>query len=328
MNSTKKLRIFLFSLLAIVGAASITLAATSQNISGFAWSSNIGWIKLNNCTDTNTCEPGDYGLMAVPAVSGTTPISGYAWSPNIGWVRFDDPNCPTAGCSDGARVNWTTGKIVGWARACSVYTASCSGALEDNIYRGGWDGYIALDSTSGGGSGYGVSFDKTTGAISGYAWGSEVLGWIQFDGKIKIEPTKICPNGTTVLQSADCTCAGGQIYQISTNSCDCPTGTTLQGGQCAVPPMCTGGRLVGNQCVCPVGTNINRAGNACIPIVCGNGMVLQGSICVPVVCGVRQMIDPADPTSKTCICTDGSTIPTTGPNTGICPKKTPKYIES
>lgn len=332
MSSTKKINIFLFSLLAIVCSISIALASTSQNITGWAQSTNIGWIKLNNCTDTanpGTCESGgDYGLnTTVPLTkTGKTTISGYAWSPNIGWVIFGTGSCPTAPCT--AQLDWDTGKITGWARACSVYASGCSGALNDpsgiDAYRGGWDGFIALSPTSG--SSWGLSVDTSSGAISGYAWGSEIIGWVQFAGNIKIEPTKICPDGTLALQSATCTCTGGQIYQQATNTCTCPTGTTLQNGQCTAPVPCTGGTVVSGQCVCPIGTTL--AGNACVPIVCPVGQTLQGNICVPVVCGARQMIDPKDPTGTTCICTDGSAIPTTGPNTGICPKKAPKYIES
>ena len=260
MSSTKKINLFLFSLLAIVGAASIALASTSENISGWAQSANIGWIKLNNCDSAGSCESGaDYGLnTTVPIVkTGTSAITGYAWSANIGWVKFNDGTCP-AGVSpcSGATINWSTGKIIGWARACSVYAANCSGALVDDAYRGGWDGYIALNPKDSGGSAVeGLSVNTTTGAISGYAWGSDILGWMQFDGKIKIDPVKMCPdNVTPVTAGTDCPCPAGKKYDSVSNSC--------------VPDIiCIGGTIVGNpqQCVCPSNMILNAAGNQCTP---------------------------------------------------------------
>lgn len=331
MNTTKKLRIFLFSLLAIVGAASMALASTSENISGWAQSANIGWIKLNNCDSEGTCEGGaTYGLnTTVPIVkTGTSAITGYAWSSNIGWIKFNDGTCPAGAtpCS-GATINWSTGKIIGWARACSVYAANCSGALADDAYRGGWDGYIALNPKNASGTAVeGLSVDTTTGAISGYAWGSDVLGWVQFDGKIKIEPIKTCPDGTTPLPTnpttTSCSCPSGQSYNPSTNTCSCPAGSAQNGvGQC----ICSvGGQApVNGQCPnqisCPSNQYPNNSNDACL---CNNGgSTANNCILPPTSCPTGQKLDPS---GNSCICTNGSAIPATG----SCPKKTPKYIES
>lgn len=318
---TKKINLFLFSLLIIIGATVVTVARTSDNISGTAWSTNIGWISLNNCTDpTNsaTCDTGsDYGLSAPYKTSGTSTISGYTWSSNIGWVKFNDGTCPTTPCSS-ATINWTTGKIIGWARACSVYASGCSGALADDAYRGVWDGYIALNPKDASGTAVGgLSIDKTTGEISGYAWGSDVVGWITFNGTIQIPA--LCPDGTTVVPDAPGTCS-------------CPTDTTYDRAtnSCIQDIICTGGVVIGQWCNCPVGTVLDNTQKICNPIQCPSGTVLQGYDCVPttpnepVVCGVRQIVDPSDPTGNTCICTNGKPIPTNG----ICPKKSPIYIES
>src|SRR3989344_4372818 len=123
-------------------------AAAAGNVSGYAWSENIGWIKFNG---TN------YGVN----INSNGNFSGYAWSENIGWIHFAPagpypvaPNyaacldLPGAGQACDGIGNYKAG---GWARALS--------------YGGGWDGWIKLRGTN-----YGVSVDKSTGKISGYAW--------------------------------------------------------------------------------------------------------------------------------------------------------------
>ncbi len=168
-------------LLAVFMCVKIIQADAGSNMYGYAWSSNIGWIKLNDCDDpgvSNTCNTGaSYGVSILPVAPGT--VSGYAWSSNIGWITFDANGCPTTGCTPGAYVDWANPNsdgsvnIKGWARACSVYAIGCSGALQSAAQLGEWDGYIALDGSSWG---LKINANKT---ISGFAWGSEVLGWIK-----------------------------------------------------------------------------------------------------------------------------------------------------
>jgi predicted regulator of Ras-like GTPase activity (Roadblock/LC7/MglB family) len=97
-------------------------AGTGDNISGYAWSSNIGWISFN-CTNSSSCGNADYGLRVDNA---TGLFSGYAWSPNIGWVSFSQPDlsgCPSVPCE--ARVSGgLTGaypkQVTGWAKVLST----------------------------------------------------------------------------------------------------------------------------------------------------------------------------------------------------------------
>jgi hypothetical protein len=173
----------------IIGV-SVLRAATTDNVFGYAWSPNIGWIKLNNCTDPttpSTCTDSDYGVSVVSSAPGT--VSGYAWSPNIGWITFNNSGCPTDAlpdCTAGAAADWDhpngdgSVNIKGWARACSVYVVGCSGAENPDSMLGGWDGYIALDvATSGGpeGEDWGVVINPNH-TITGFAWGSDVIGVI------------------------------------------------------------------------------------------------------------------------------------------------------
>ena len=55
--------------------------------------------------------------------------------------------------------------------------------IDDNSSGYAWSeniGWISFNSTSGGGSDYGVQIDPSTGDLSGYAW-SENIGWISFN---------------------------------------------------------------------------------------------------------------------------------------------------
>jgi len=71
-------------------------ADENDNVWGWAWSENIGWISFNGV---------NYGVNIDPA-SGD--FSGYAWSENIGWIKFDPagpyPNPPI----NSADINFST----------------------------------------------------------------------------------------------------------------------------------------------------------------------------------------------------------------------------
>ena len=159
-------------------------ATTTDNLSGFAWSDNVGWISFN---DTNPPTGGaPYGVD----VSLTGIITGNAWvnpedtfagamlSPwmatdsttktdNIGWLSFniaDTTGCPSAPCQ--ATLNKSTGQVTGWARFM----------LKGELQYNGW---VHLSGTATDGSSYGV---QVTGCQwDGYAW-SEDFGWIHFLG--------------------------------------------------------------------------------------------------------------------------------------------------
>ncbi|MDD5291292.1 MAG: PKD domain-containing protein [Patescibacteria group bacterium] len=163
-------------------------AVGGNNVIGYAWSENVGWISFN-CSNDDSCSTIDYGVSIDPE---TGDISGYAWSPNIGWISFNraDTGAPPADPYSGAgetiiaNYNYTTGQITGWAKIL---------ALED-------DGWINFNVPSGGGLpldfpvdlpidfegiSFGVSIASSTSEFSGWAWnGGEDgagIGWISFN---------------------------------------------------------------------------------------------------------------------------------------------------
>lgn len=172
--------------------------ASAGAITGYAWSGNIGWISMN-CTNTNSCGTSNYGVN----IDSSGNVAGYAWSSNIGWIKFGGfSSFPPAGSGTiAANAHATGNNITGWARACAglnnvtspqinqtTPNLSCTGVSRTD----GWDGWISLS-----GTGYGVS-DSSAGAITGYAWGSDVVGWIQFNASSTATPP---PGGTLTLMA-------------------------------------------------------------------------------------------------------------------------------
>lgn len=150
----KKFLIIFVSIAIVLGlsAANKSIAGPADNVSGFAWSENIGWISFNNTSGGGAI---NYGVNIDPSTGN---FSGYAWSENIGWIDFSS-----------AVLDLSSFKVSGWLRALSN--------------GGGWDGWIKLaKAADDSGANYQVSVDKSTGDFSGWAWGSDVVGWVNFKG--------------------------------------------------------------------------------------------------------------------------------------------------
>lgn len=143
-----------------------TNAGASDNLSGWAWSSTIGWVSFNSTTGGGA----NHGVNV--AANGL--MSGYAWSPNVGWISFNSSDlsgCPSGTCQ--ASFDKKTGAVSGWARAIAGGGSS--------IQTGGWGGWIQLSGPSYAVAAAGCQW-------SGYAWGggpsldSGVTGWLSFSG--------------------------------------------------------------------------------------------------------------------------------------------------
>jgi hypothetical protein len=199
--------------------------ATPTSIAGYAWSDNIGWIDLN-CSNSGVCGTNPFGL----SINASGGISGYVWSDSVGWISANSSDltgCPSGPCT----ATLAGGALSGWLKALSA----------DNK---GWDGWISLS-----GSGYGPTV--TNGLFSGYAWGSDVVGWVSFANAYTP-----CSVPTTYT----CTGTGNQTITQNVTATNCQvTNTNL--ATCVSPQFCTTGSAI---CLFPspeVVPNGNQTGN-------------------------------------------------------------------
>lgn len=169
------LALFLIAVGVFVYYQTPTLAGSSDNISGYAWSSNIGWVSLNSADEAGAI---NYGVTA--GANGA--LSGYAWASNIGWVSFNANElngCPVTAVNPtcAPKIDRASGAFSGWVRACAGTDAGdCVSSSRDD----GWDGWISL---KGENPSYGVLAGAGNPCVmSGWAWGGPVIGWINFDG--------------------------------------------------------------------------------------------------------------------------------------------------
>ena len=106
------------------GEANALSGAYANNVSGYAWSQNVGWLSFN-CMNEGSCNFFDYGVRVDPE---TGYFSGNAWSQSAGWVSFDeDYGCPATFINPNckARVSGiSTGtfpkQVAGWAKLLST----------------------------------------------------------------------------------------------------------------------------------------------------------------------------------------------------------------
>ncbi len=156
--------------------------ASIQKISGFAWSSNIGWVGFG-ANQLNSNWSGVELMPADPGDNNSRRLRGFAWSPNIGWINFDPsasgaPDESNNGQAKVAPRLTSAGNLVGWARACSVFLSGCSGLMLGASERGDWDGWISLRGGATSGGVYGVNLSANQ--FQGQAWGADVVGWLDF----------------------------------------------------------------------------------------------------------------------------------------------------
>ena len=226
MNPVTKI---IFALAFVIFALpSVASAGIEDNISAWAWSSNIGWISMNCINVRGSCTASNYGVNKND--DGT--LSGYAWSSNIGWIKFggfsESPSDFPKGSGTqpkNANINLGNGKLQGWVRACAgTVNGDCTGASRTD----GWDGWISLAGTTTSGAPYGVTLDGNVSTFASQytcltdcAWGSDVVGWVDFSG-VRIEATvdpSTCTdgirNGDETRVDAGGRCGGGSTPSIT-----------------------------------------------------------------------------------------------------------------
>ncbi|MCP6718328.1 MAG: PKD domain-containing protein [Patescibacteria group bacterium] len=135
-------------------------AGTNDNVSGWAWSENIGWISFN-CNNPELPQPRCSPNYGVKVSTSTGDFSGYAWSENIGWISFEESDlvgCPPIFPSCKANLNLQTNEVSGWAKALDIQE------------------WIRLRNST-----YGIYRNSSTNEFEDWAWSDQTIGWISFN---------------------------------------------------------------------------------------------------------------------------------------------------
>lgn len=237
------LLIALIIILAVISATDFNVykeanADVSHNMSGYAWSDTIGWISFN-CINTDSCSTLNYGV-GINDSNGE--LFGYAWSSNIGWITFNEnelANCPSSLC----RARLVNGALTGWARALSY----------SDTESGGWNGWISfncIDTGSCSTSNYGVTLSGSE--FGGYAWGSAIIGWINF------KPTNTSSGvqyGGVIKSTLTASLSSSQTYVPKGNPVTL-TWTSTLATSCLGDEFSTDGEVSGEVVVNPNSTTI------------------------------------------------------------------------
>ncbi len=155
------------------GNCAVPGVCKKHNVSGWAWSENIGWISFScrNCdADGDGKSDGvpfdcpsagdtieDYGVDINPSNGD---IYGYAWSEHIGWIDFSPTSPFPSAPNHSVKVN-SSGEVSGWAKVVSN------------------DEYIKFSGVAADLSPYGVTINLEK-KFNGWAWGDFVVGWLGF----------------------------------------------------------------------------------------------------------------------------------------------------
>ncbi len=215
----KKILIVFITLACFFLPIQIAESGSEHNIIGWAWSETIGWISFNSTSGGGVIS---YGVNLNP---GNGKLSGHAWAENIGWISFnesdtgvppsDDP-CSDASCIAKATPSGQLGKgnvnIYGWARALN--------------HTSGWDGWIRFDHGQ-----TEEAYVDPSGEFHGWAWSSDVIGWVKFYGaapEYKVQISSSFNYGPEAIMSCDASgCSGGECsvnwiaYRSTANPIPC-----------------------------------------------------------------------------------------------------------
>ena len=246
----KKYLYILIGLAIVLAGLGMSLNSSSAqtstiNLKGWAWSSTIGWLSLSSTND-GAGVGASYGVTISTSTNAGGDVigslSGYAWSSNIGWISFNrsvtgNPPSDDIGGGSGAiaQVNITTGAMTGWGRALS------------GISNSSWDGWIHLSGTNHPTlttlagtdvSTAGVSFNTVSKKISGFSWGNEVVGWLNWmtdgsggGGGVPCDPPGSCDdNDNDPTISVTCNAPGPLTLPSGGGTVDGTFSLTITGG--------------------------------------------------------------------------------------------------
>ncbi len=143
-----------------------------RQINGYAWSSNLGWLKFGN---------GDIILSngTLYDADGTGELSGF---PNVSGYGQQQARISNAGNQPG--------DVYGWARFCAgTVGGACATMTSDLTGTGGWDGWVALAPDNG--TPFNLQYIPSQNRFNGWSWGgafnpsinatTSPVGWINWN---------------------------------------------------------------------------------------------------------------------------------------------------
>lgn len=179
----------------------LPISPSSNEICGFAWAGTsesdhmgAGWVSFNSkdCdTDGDgTIETEDNPPVGCPIGQVTQPyavtvdssnrLDGNAWSSNLGWIKFGSlSGFPTTGGTFARNAQIDGQQLKGFMRVCTGTADKRCGTMEART--DGWDGWISVNGDGSGSGSYNVSYSIPDRTFGGYAWGGEVVGWLNWD---------------------------------------------------------------------------------------------------------------------------------------------------
>lgn len=185
MNIFLRFKVLFLVIFFVLASISVVNAGTEDNVYGWAWSENFGWMSFN-CINTFTCGTTGYGVNVDRA---TGEFEGYAWSPNVGWISFAENNYPAVGFSGCVDNSTCDDRNSNGCSLCYNYSPGNNGLYGwAKILSFGDEGWIKFDH---GQLGYEVTASPDTGFFSGWAWNGNTtdadaeaetgVGWISFN---------------------------------------------------------------------------------------------------------------------------------------------------
>lgn len=195
---------------------------TNTNFSGN--DTGIGYISFgcesdvgSACDDTATTSfPSGYGVRinTNPDSSDYGKFFGYAWSSNYGWVSFYHNDVSSCGAGGGLEISGDVQNFINTEGSSQVLNGYARVLNSDSS----WDGCIRFSGSTDDGDSYATEIE-TAGSnleLSGWAWGSDVVGWVSFSCeycRVVFEPVdEECPEADDSEECAPVEEGGLALY--------------------------------------------------------------------------------------------------------------------